>query len=393
MSLTIIYPENAKDLLCHYSGQIESQGIYIELDCQNGNLSVDYNAEIGYCVPFSVYHGHDQRFGIPLLTTEAFKNLLDEIKPFAEIVLSGYDSEWNGSNFIATFTDEANEALEEIKSLCEQNFSDDDLIITWNVDEYFQYGDMPDINISKKDFEEFVENEENNINENVLIDGDIEEYFQNYLNEKRKEFMETLLDDLKTVENYLEDTDKDEPFYLVLWSNKRVSELFYNDDGKLTWKRTDLISESLNYDDLGKAYCNNFYKNEYKNCENAQRDKVLNWQNGTLKADNYLAAMCEAVPEKYRYACKRLAIEELKQETQREFESENVKYFENKVIIQQKDLEISKIRNEIQLLEKKIKEIESTKPEKLETTYFSKSNSSPACRYYNLTGKYPELKK
>ena len=104
-------------LHCNYQGQTERQGCYIELDCQTGLLTATYNAEIGNAIPFSVYHGHDRRWGIPCLIADAANDLLDEISPLAQRVLDGYTSEWDGNNHVARLSDDAQAAEDEIERL------------------------------------------------------------------------------------------------------------------------------------------------------------------------------------------------------------------------------------------------------------------------------------
>jgi len=110
---------SGNDLYCHYDRQTSAQDCYVELDCRNGTLSASYNAEIGNAVPFSVYHGHEQRFGIPMLTAAAVNALMDQITPLAQRVIDGYESDWNGNNMVATFTDDAQAAIDEIREICD----------------------------------------------------------------------------------------------------------------------------------------------------------------------------------------------------------------------------------------------------------------------------------
>ncbi len=95
-----------------YPIQCEPQGAYIEIDCANETISSSHNGEIGSAVPFSVWHGHDQRFSIsPYLTVDAINELIDEIAPLAQQVIEGYESIWNGNNHIASFSNKAEIAL------------------------------------------------------------------------------------------------------------------------------------------------------------------------------------------------------------------------------------------------------------------------------------------
>lgn len=103
-------------LHCHYERQTERQGCYIELDCKTGIMAASYNAEIGNAIPFSVYHGHDRRWGIPCLTADAANELMEEIAPLAQRVLDGYESHWDGNNHVAALTDDAQQAETEIEA-------------------------------------------------------------------------------------------------------------------------------------------------------------------------------------------------------------------------------------------------------------------------------------
>jgi len=119
MSIRIIKLEAPNALHCHYDGQTSSQGCYIELDCEAGTLTASFNGEIGNAIPFSVYHGHDQWFSIPMLTGDAANELMSEIAPLAERVVDGYDCDWDGRNNVATFTDDAQAAIDEIREICD----------------------------------------------------------------------------------------------------------------------------------------------------------------------------------------------------------------------------------------------------------------------------------
>jgi hypothetical protein len=140
MSITINKINSQSDLFCHYDRQTSAQGCYVELDCKNETLSALYNAEIGNAIPFSVYHGHDQRFAIPLLTVDAANRLMDEIKPLAERVVGGYKSEWNGNNHVAVFTDDAQAAIEEITEICDNIENDEtNSVSEWDSGDWLQH--------------------------------------------------------------------------------------------------------------------------------------------------------------------------------------------------------------------------------------------------------------
>jgi len=119
-----------------YAGQHKPQPCYVSLSCDTGNLSASYDPEIGNGVPFSVYHGREQRWSIPALTEEAANGLLAEILPLAERVVAGYERVWNGSNHVGQFTEDAEQAMESIYDLCQRDWSDR-TIEAWDAADWF----------------------------------------------------------------------------------------------------------------------------------------------------------------------------------------------------------------------------------------------------------------
>jgi len=129
-----------KELHCQYQGQTSPQPCFVQLDCTTGLLTAEYQAGIGNAIPCSVHHGHDQRWGIPCLTADAANTLLGEIEDLAQRIVDGYASEWDGSNHIAHFTDDAQEAIDGIDSIC-QNYGDNGLgetVEVWDAADWFQ---------------------------------------------------------------------------------------------------------------------------------------------------------------------------------------------------------------------------------------------------------------
>lgn len=240
MSITVNLVKNMNEIYRHYSTQSNSQGTYIEIDCKNGYLSASYNAMIGNAVPFSVYHGHDQRFAIPTMTVEATNDLLNEIEHLAERVVDGYKSCFDGNNTVARFDDDATEALEEIEQICD-DLSDDDSneIQEWDVGDWVSAVPKPSAECSDEDFDKMVSEYEPD-EDNVIINGDIEEYLNEIRYEKRCEAIEEKLDDIDTVVHYIKYSCSDEnPVYAVEFENGREASVEFDSNGKMTWKRVN----------------------------------------------------------------------------------------------------------------------------------------------------------
>ena len=106
-------------LVCQYDGQSQLQDCYIELDCDTGEVIADYNSEIGNSIPGDVYHGRTIRFDIPCITAAGANDLMMEIEPILQRVITGYESEWDGNNTIGTYSHDAQAAIAEIEGKCE----------------------------------------------------------------------------------------------------------------------------------------------------------------------------------------------------------------------------------------------------------------------------------
>ncbi|TGB14591.1 helix-turn-helix domain-containing protein [Streptomyces palmae] len=146
-TVRIIECTHPTELYRHYDGQFEPQPTYIELDTQAGTLHATYNGEIGNAIPFTVVHGLDRRYDIPLLTAEAVNRVMREIAPLADRVIAGTTAEWDGNNTVAVLDDDARAANEEIEDHLglptsdsgwsnepNQGFADEDLIGVWDID-------------------------------------------------------------------------------------------------------------------------------------------------------------------------------------------------------------------------------------------------------------------
>lgn len=147
VSVSILECTTPDELFVHYHGQSAPQPAYIELDTQHRTLSATYDAEVGNAVPFSVRHGLDRRYGIPILTAEAANRVMREIAPLADRIIDGTEVEWDGNNNVAVLDDDAVAAEEEIEKLLglpsqeygdrdapNQGFPDSDIVAVWDIE-------------------------------------------------------------------------------------------------------------------------------------------------------------------------------------------------------------------------------------------------------------------
>ena len=105
------------DVYCRYDSQNRPQPHYVYLNLETGTLGAEYNPNAGGNVrSFAVWYGHIRWWFLDVsYEPSEINELLYEIKNFAEVVAEGYESKYDGNNYIATFDDEAKEALEKIE--------------------------------------------------------------------------------------------------------------------------------------------------------------------------------------------------------------------------------------------------------------------------------------
>ena len=103
----------------HYPSQSSPQPTYIELECDDGNLLADYRAEIGNGVSPAEYHRCTLTWDIPSAMDLAGINaLLDEIAPYAQQIIDGYEHAWDGSNYVGVYSREAQDTIDLVADIC-----------------------------------------------------------------------------------------------------------------------------------------------------------------------------------------------------------------------------------------------------------------------------------
>ena len=112
--------EDNKELFKWYPNQSKQQEIFVELDCKKRQLSVNYNPEIGFGVPFAVWKKHVLRFNLPCSGIPKIKNineLLNVLKPLALCVINGYENVWDGNNCVAKYSENSQMSFKILSQL------------------------------------------------------------------------------------------------------------------------------------------------------------------------------------------------------------------------------------------------------------------------------------
>ena len=125
------------DLYLKYSGQSQQQDCYVQLDCESETLSAEVDTAIGPGTPFRVWHGRTIRWRIPALTESAAEGLLLDLIPLAERICAGYSCEWDGSNNVGRYSEDAREAAEAVRDLCDRDWSEGEKLSVWDAHDWY----------------------------------------------------------------------------------------------------------------------------------------------------------------------------------------------------------------------------------------------------------------
>jgi hypothetical protein len=125
------------DLYLRYRGQHSPQPCYVQLDCEAETLCAEVDGSIGPGTPFRVWHGRTLRWSIPALTESAAEGLLLDLIPLAQRIVDGYECRWDGSNHVGRLTEDAREAAEAIRDLCDRNWSEGEVLSVWDASDWY----------------------------------------------------------------------------------------------------------------------------------------------------------------------------------------------------------------------------------------------------------------
>jgi hypothetical protein len=98
----------------HYDGQTNPQPAFIEIEA--GEVTFDWNAEIGSAIPMSVHHRRALRLPIPNhLSLAGYQSLFEDITPALREIIAGHTLHWDGNNLAGRLTEEAQAAFDGLE--------------------------------------------------------------------------------------------------------------------------------------------------------------------------------------------------------------------------------------------------------------------------------------
>lgn len=186
----IDYVEDTYELIFYkkYEGQFKAQPVKIFLDCDNNTMKVE--TCVDDCWTNAVQNNLTLRFDINNKLSGCLINkLLDEIAPYVDKLRDGFDTKWNGHNYIGVFNDDYDELSDKIENICDSydNDSYDNDLEVWDAEDYFN-GECLEVNAKTTDDEldKIIESYQPLESDNIYVSG-CWEYLTNYRDELKEE--------------------------------------------------------------------------------------------------------------------------------------------------------------------------------------------------------------
>lgn len=127
------FDKSKKAPLFHqYPGQLQPQPAHIQLAPESRTVSADWSGEIGgYTIPTRVWNDLELRFAVPAnVRGDALVEFCEQHDELFARICDGFREEWNGSDLVGKYNDDALAAIDEIKRLIEAEMSDELVDVT-----------------------------------------------------------------------------------------------------------------------------------------------------------------------------------------------------------------------------------------------------------------------
>jgi len=205
--IIVIYTDDDSELFCHYSGQSGPQPVFLCLDCDDGEVSGAYWANIGVGQSWRAFHNRDIEWKIPAFRVDAFRRFVDSLRDDLQAVFDGSTVEWNGSNYVGRLDDDAIDAADRIEAACNDAIAQadpSDVWSPWEAADWFAPTSLKELGLSPASTDDEIEqvaDREIETADAVLDRDDVVEYLTEQRDEALSDFdyeIEELRDEAAT---------------------------------------------------------------------------------------------------------------------------------------------------------------------------------------------------
>lgn len=116
--IKISRPRRVSEYRCKYDSQCNHQRAELVIDPENdeAQLYVSYNPEIGGAITMHEYHHREFHIGFNChLPLSSVNKMLTNCRQYAERVVAGYDTHWDGNNIVGVLSEDAVRALDAME--------------------------------------------------------------------------------------------------------------------------------------------------------------------------------------------------------------------------------------------------------------------------------------
>ena len=179
--IPVTISDDRAPLYHRYPRQTKAQDAYLELNPEARQAELTWNSEIGNAIPMPLWHHRLVRVSVPNnLTQEQCEELATLAQPMLVRICDGYEREWDGSNHVGRYSEDAEAAKAQLETLCEDVQGE---VSAWDVSDWFQACSIRDLVQEGETAETAAARliEEAWNDQHAILDGDVAAYLHRRL--------------------------------------------------------------------------------------------------------------------------------------------------------------------------------------------------------------------
>lgn len=164
-----------------YVGPYDEMHLEIFVDYGEGTISLDTRYNNSTTISRYEYYGNADRYALlgTIVSNENWNEFVTKVQPVLDRIKAGHDEEYDGSDYRASYTDDANDAKKELDSLIEE-FSENSVfsdVTVWDFADWAYENRKEEVaDFQKMGAKAYIKTVKEKAEfDNVILVGDIEE--------------------------------------------------------------------------------------------------------------------------------------------------------------------------------------------------------------------------